>query len=69
MARSRKKETGRFSVLDRTYTVPGAALSYLQGIASRVWTEPNAAFVTDFDGTRLYKVERDENGHVLTYTY
>lgn len=69
MARARnKKETGRYSVLGRSFPVAGAALSYAQGVACRLWTEPNAVFIKDIDGTSLYKITRDEEGAVYTTT-
>lgn len=68
MARSRRRETGRYSVLDRSYPSAGAALSYAQNVAVRQWTEPNAVFVKDLGGESIYKAVRDEEGVVHTYT-
>lgn len=44
------------------------ALAYAQGQACRTLGEPGTLYVRDPAGDALYRVERDSEGVVLTYT-
>lgn len=67
-----KSPEGRYSVtacgIEKSTPYMGAAISYAQGVASRLHDEPITLYVRDLQGTVVARIERTKDGHVLTYS-
>lgn len=66
MRRSSKDD--KFFVGDKGAPSAGAALSYAQGLACHWENEPRSFYVRDALNNAVYRVDRDEDGVVRSYT-